>query len=155
MKTLLPPDWTIPLPSSTCHKPCFSCIFTSFAAFHIWATPCPSWNEGPKTENSTQGIILSEQSTEGQSFLVPANHTISDAGLATISLLGHLSPLLLHVQSVVKQHPQALFCWATFQPVFPKPILLYKIVVTQATWLFALLLFRPASNKGWTNHLLT
>ena len=48
-------------------------------------------------------------------FFIPADHTISDAVLATISLLGHLSTLLVHVQSVVKQHPSDLaLCLVTF-----------------------------------------
>ncbi|KAJ7413562.1 hypothetical protein BTVI_42994 [Pitangus sulphuratus] len=45
--------------------------------------------------------------------------------------LGHLGTLLAHGQPVVDQHPQVLFCKATFQALCPKTVVLQKVVVTQ------------------------
>ncbi|KAK4811651.1 hypothetical protein QYF61_022744 [Mycteria americana] len=54
-------------------------------------------------------------------FPAPAGHTISDTSQDAICLLGHLGTLLAHIQLVVDQHPQVLFCRAAFQPLFPMP----------------------------------
>ena len=48
-----------------------------------------------------------------------------------VGLLGHLGTLLAHVQLAVNQHPWVLFHWAAFQPLFPKPVALHEVVVTQ------------------------
>lgn len=64
-------------------------------------------------------------------FHGPAGRTISDAGQDAIGLLGHLSTLLARVQPAVNQHLQVLFCWATFQPLFPRPIRLHGVVTSQ------------------------
>ncbi|KAK4822320.1 hypothetical protein QYF61_013019 [Mycteria americana] len=57
----------------------------------------------------------------------PTQHSSQDA----IGLLGHLSTLLAHIQVAVDQHPQVLLCWAAFQPLFPKPVALHGVAVTQ------------------------
>jgi len=49
-----------------------------------------------------------------------------------VGLLGHLGTLLAHVQPDVDQHPQVLFLWAAFQSLFPKPVALHGVVMTQA-----------------------
>ncbi|KAK4816311.1 hypothetical protein QYF61_014995 [Mycteria americana] len=64
-------------------------------------------------------------------FPSPAGHTISDTSQDAIGFLGHLGTLLAHVQPAVSQHPQALLCRAAFQPLFPKPVELHGVVVTQ------------------------
>ncbi|KAK4809986.1 hypothetical protein QYF61_004438 [Mycteria americana] len=64
-------------------------------------------------------------------FPSPAGHTIFGTSQDAVDLLGHLSTLLAHVQPAVNQHPQVLFCWAAFQPLFPKPVALHGVVVTQ------------------------
>ncbi|KAK4827055.1 hypothetical protein QYF61_013696 [Mycteria americana] len=64
-------------------------------------------------------------------FPSPAGHTIADTSQDAISFLGHLGTLLAHVQPAVSQHPQVLFCQAAFQPLFPKPVALRGVVVTQ------------------------
>ncbi|KAK4818798.1 hypothetical protein QYF61_019519 [Mycteria americana] len=48
-----------------------------------------------------------------------------------IGFLGHLGTLLAHSQVAINQHPQVLFCRAAFQPLFPKPVALHGVVVTQ------------------------
>ncbi|KAK4814181.1 hypothetical protein QYF61_011904 [Mycteria americana] len=48
-----------------------------------------------------------------------------------VGLLGHLGTLLAHIQLAIDQHPQVLFRWAAFQPLFPKPVALHGVVVTQ------------------------
>ncbi|GAB0187966.1 hypothetical protein GRJ2_001261900 [Grus japonensis] len=63
-------------------------------------------------------------------FPGPAGHTVSDTSQDALGLLGHLGTLLAHVQPAVNHHPQVLFCWAAFQPLFPKPVALYGVVVT-------------------------
>ena len=45
--------------------------------------------------------------------------------------LGHLGTLPAQVQLAVNQHPQVLFHQAVFQPLFPKPVALHEVVVTQ------------------------
>ncbi|KAK4828708.1 hypothetical protein QYF61_000546 [Mycteria americana] len=56
-------------------------------------------------------------------FPSPAGHAISDTGQDAIGFLGHLGTLLHHIQPAINQHSQVLFCWAAFQPLFPKPSL--------------------------------
>ncbi|KAK4818053.1 LOW QUALITY PROTEIN: hypothetical protein QYF61_004580 [Mycteria americana] len=64
-------------------------------------------------------------------FPSPAGHTISERSQDAIGFLVHLGTLLAHIQLAVDQHPQVLFCWAAFQPLFPKPVALHGVVVTQ------------------------
>ncbi|PKU37700.1 hypothetical protein llap_11996 [Limosa lapponica baueri] len=61
----------------------------------------------------------------------PAGHTISDTNQHAIGLLGHLGTLLARIKLTVDQHPQVLFHRAAFQPLFPKPVALHGVVVTQ------------------------
>jgi len=62
----------------------------------------------------------------------PGDHTIPDTSQDAVGLLGHLGTLLAHVQPAVDQHAQVLFLWAAFQLLFPKPVALHGVVVTQA-----------------------
>ncbi|KAK4832812.1 hypothetical protein QYF61_025680 [Mycteria americana] len=64
-------------------------------------------------------------------FPTPAGHTIPDTSQDAIGFLGHLGTLLAHIQPAVDQHPQVLFHQAAFQPLFPKPVALHGVVVTQ------------------------
>ncbi|KAK4815596.1 hypothetical protein QYF61_004811 [Mycteria americana] len=64
-------------------------------------------------------------------FPSPAGHTVSDTSQDAIGLLGHLGTLLTHIQAAGNQHPEVLFCWAAFQPLFPKPVALHGVAVTQ------------------------
>ncbi|KAK4813572.1 hypothetical protein QYF61_010497 [Mycteria americana] len=64
-------------------------------------------------------------------FPSPAGHTISDTSQDAIGLLGHLGTLPAHIQPAIDQHSQVLFCWAVFQPLFPKPVALHGVVVAQ------------------------
>ncbi|KAK4828751.1 hypothetical protein QYF61_000742 [Mycteria americana] len=61
-------------------------------------------------------------------FPTPAGHTIPDTSQDAIGLLGHPGTLPAHIQVAVDQHPQVLFCWAAFQPLFPKPAALHGLV---------------------------
>ncbi|PKU46365.1 integral membrane protein dgcr2 idd [Limosa lapponica baueri] len=53
------------------------------------------------------------------------------AGQDAVGLLGHLGTLLAHIQVAVDQHPQILFHQASLQPLFPKPVALHGVLVTQ------------------------
>ncbi|KAK4817645.1 hypothetical protein QYF61_023235 [Mycteria americana] len=64
-------------------------------------------------------------------FPSPAGHAIFDTSQDAIGFLGHLGTLLAHIQPVVNQHPQVLFCLAAFQPLFPKPVALHGVAVAQ------------------------
>ncbi|KAK4817221.1 hypothetical protein QYF61_003745 [Mycteria americana] len=64
-------------------------------------------------------------------FPSPAGHTISDTSQDAIGFLGHLGTLLAHIQAAVNQYSQALFRRAAFQPLFPKPVALHGVIVTQ------------------------
>ncbi|KAK4818195.1 hypothetical protein QYF61_008579 [Mycteria americana] len=64
-------------------------------------------------------------------FPSPAGHTVPDTSQDAIGLLDHLGTLLAHIQPAIDQHSQALLCWSAFQPLFPKPIALHGVVVTQ------------------------
>ncbi|KAK4824816.1 hypothetical protein QYF61_019666 [Mycteria americana] len=64
-------------------------------------------------------------------FPSPAGHAIPDTSQDAVGFLGHLGTLLAHIQSGIDQHPQVLFHWAAFQPLFPKPVALHGVVVTQ------------------------
>lgn len=46
-------------------------------------------------------------------------------------LLSHLGTLLAHIQPAANIHTQLLFCWAAFQPLYPQPVGLPGVVVTQ------------------------
>ncbi|KAK4830788.1 hypothetical protein QYF61_013621 [Mycteria americana] len=90
-----------------------------------------SRSEGPKTEHSIRGAASPVPNTGHDHFPSPAGHTISDTSQDAIGFRGHLGTLLAHVQPAVKQHPQVLFHQAAFQPLFPKPVALHGVVVTQ------------------------
>ncbi|KAK4808474.1 hypothetical protein QYF61_005791 [Mycteria americana] len=71
-------------------------------------------------------------------FPSPAGPAIPDTSQDAIGFLGHLGTLpavnqhpQTAVQPAVNQHPQVLFCQAAFQPLFPKPVTLHGVVVTQ------------------------
>ncbi|KAK4827067.1 hypothetical protein QYF61_013708 [Mycteria americana] len=64
-------------------------------------------------------------------FPSPAGHAIFDTSQDAIGFLSCLGTLLAHIQAAVNQHPQVLFRWAAFQPLFPKPVALHGVVVTQ------------------------
>ncbi|KAK4821026.1 hypothetical protein QYF61_012112 [Mycteria americana] len=64
-------------------------------------------------------------------FPTPAGHTTPDTSQDAIGFLGHLGTLLAHIQLAVDQHPQVLFHRAAFQPLFPKPVALHGVAVTQ------------------------
>ncbi|KAK4827220.1 hypothetical protein QYF61_015248 [Mycteria americana] len=53
-------------------------------------------------------------------FPSPAGHAISDTSQDALGFLGHLGTLLAHIQAA-----------AAFQPLFPKPVALHGVVVTQ------------------------
>ncbi|KAK4816338.1 hypothetical protein QYF61_015652 [Mycteria americana] len=74
-------------------------------------------------------------------FPSPAGCAIFDTSQDAIGFLGHLGTLLAHIQAAVNQHPQVLFHWAAFQPLFPKPVVLHGVVVAQGT--FHLVPLRP------------
>ncbi|KAK4810335.1 hypothetical protein QYF61_019138 [Mycteria americana] len=61
----------------------------------------------------------------------PAGHAIFDTSQDAIGFLGHLGTLLAHIQAAANQHSQVLFCQAAFQPLFPKPVALHGVAVTQ------------------------
>ncbi|KAK4812179.1 hypothetical protein QYF61_009071 [Mycteria americana] len=65
-------------------------------------------------------------------FPTPAGHTIPGTSQDAVGFLGYLSTLPAHVQLAVNQHPQVLFHRAAFQPLFPKPVVLHGVVVTEA-----------------------
>ncbi|KAK4814498.1 hypothetical protein QYF61_020860 [Mycteria americana] len=64
-------------------------------------------------------------------FPSPAGHAIFDTSQDAIGFLGRLGTLLAHIQLAVNQHPQVLFRQAAFQPLFPKPVALHGVAVTQ------------------------
>ncbi|KAK4816040.1 hypothetical protein QYF61_011048 [Mycteria americana] len=64
-------------------------------------------------------------------FPTPAGHAIFDTSQDAIGFLGHLGTLLAHIQAAVNQHAQVLLCLAAFQPLFPKPVALHGVAVTQ------------------------
>ncbi|KAK4821747.1 hypothetical protein QYF61_000808, partial [Mycteria americana] len=94
---------------------------------HAPAPQCLSGSGGPKTEHS----IRDAASPGDDQFPTPADYTISDTSQDAIGFLGHLGTLLAHIQEAVSQHPQVLFCWAAFQPLFPKPVVLHGVAVAQ------------------------
>ncbi|KAK4824165.1 hypothetical protein QYF61_011292, partial [Mycteria americana] len=83
------------------------------------APQCLSCSEGPKTEH------------RDDHFPTPAGHTIPDTSQDAVGLLGHLGTLLAHIQLAIDQYLQVLFHQAAFQPLFPKPVALHGVVVTQ------------------------
>lgn len=57
-------------------------------------------------------------------FPSSAGHTISNASQVASDLLGHLGTPLVHVQPSVDQYLQFLFCYAAFQALCSRTILL-------------------------------
>ncbi|KAK4806225.1 LOW QUALITY PROTEIN: hypothetical protein QYF61_013369 [Mycteria americana] len=82
-------------------------------------------------------------------FPTPAGHAISDTSQDAIGLLGHLGTLLAHIQAAVNQHAQVLLCQAAFQPLFPKPVVLHRVVVTRVQDLALSLVESLAPAKDW------
>ena len=62
-------------------------------------------------------------------FPSSASHTVSDTGQVAL-VLGHLGTLLMWVQPAVDQYTHVLFSWATFHPLFPKPMPLHEVIMT-------------------------
>ncbi|KAJ7397479.1 hypothetical protein BTVI_135369 [Pitangus sulphuratus] len=60
-----------------------------------------------------------------------ACHTIADTSQDVSGLLGCLDTLMSRVQLALNQHHQVLFFQATFQSLFPQPVALHGVVVTQ------------------------
>ncbi|KAK4827707.1 LOW QUALITY PROTEIN: hypothetical protein QYF61_020985 [Mycteria americana] len=107
----------------------FSRPFTSFVAL-LWTRSSTSMRR-PKL-NTVFEVQPYQCRVRGHNhFPTPAGHTIPDTSQDAINLLGHLGTLLAHIQAAVDQHPQVLFCQAAFQPLFPKPVALHGVVVTQ------------------------
>ncbi|KAK4816126.1 LOW QUALITY PROTEIN: hypothetical protein QYF61_011362 [Mycteria americana] len=114
-------------PSALCSRP-----FPSSVAL-LWtrSSPLMSLFEGPNTEHSIRGAASPVPSTGDDHCPTPAGHAIPDTSQDAIGFLGHLGTLLAHIHLAVNQHPQVLFRWAAFQPLFPKPVVLHGVVVTQ------------------------
>ncbi|KAK4829274.1 hypothetical protein QYF61_002666 [Mycteria americana] len=86
---------------------------------------------GPKL-NTVFKVWLHQCRVQGHDhFPSPAGHAIFDTSQDAVGLLGYLGTLLAHIQAAVNQHCQVLFCRAAFQPLFPKPVALYGVAVTQ------------------------
>lgn len=112
-------------------------VFASFSASYLFSISYSfSCNEGPKTEHST-GIEASPVLRTGQwllcfwHFWCVSYHTVSHTSQDAICLLDQLGNTLAHVELAADQHPQGLFHWATFQPLFPHPVVLQGVVATQ------------------------
>ncbi|PKU38344.1 hypothetical protein llap_11351 [Limosa lapponica baueri] len=95
---------------------------------HAPAPQCPSSSEGRKLNTVLKVQPHQCQAREDDHFPSPAGHTVSDTSQDAV---GHLGTLLAHIQVAVDQQPQVLFCWAAFQPLFPQPVALHGVVVTQ------------------------
>ncbi|KAK4832221.1 LOW QUALITY PROTEIN: hypothetical protein QYF61_021068 [Mycteria americana] len=104
--------------------------------------PCPSLDTlqhlsvfpGVRVPKLNTGFEMRPHQCQAQGdnhFSSPAGHAIPDTSQDAIGLLSHLGTLPAHVQAAVDQHPQVLFHWAAFQPLFPKPAALHGVVVTQ------------------------
>jgi len=78
----------------------------------------------------------------------PAGHTIPDTSQDVIGLLGHLGTLLAHVQPAIDQHPKVFFPQAAFQQLFPKPVALHGVFVTQGQDPELVLVELPTVNLG-------
>jgi len=85
---------------------------------------------------------------QGQDHLpTAAGHTIPDTSQDAAGLLGHLGTLLAHVHPAVNQHPKVLFLWTAFQPLFPEPVALHGVVVTEVQDLALLVSFLTAVDE--------
>ncbi|KAK4820465.1 LOW QUALITY PROTEIN: hypothetical protein QYF61_027747 [Mycteria americana] len=86
---------------------------------------------GPKPKTAFEVRPHQCQVQGDHRFPTPAGHTIFDTSQDAIGFFGHLGTLPAHIQLAVDQHPQVLFHQAAFQPLFPKPVALHGVVVTQ------------------------
>ncbi|KAK4824371.1 hypothetical protein QYF61_014031 [Mycteria americana] len=86
---------------------------------------------GPKLNTVFEGQPHQCRVQGDNHFPSPAGHAIFDTSQDAIGFLGHLGTLLAHIQPAVNQHPQVLLCQAAFQPLFPKPVALHGVFVTQ------------------------
>ncbi|KAK4806839.1 hypothetical protein QYF61_005635 [Mycteria americana] len=100
-------------------------------SLHTLLYPSKQHVRGPKL-NTVFEVRPHQGRVQGHDhFPSPAGHAISDTSQDAIGLLGHLGTLLAHIQAAVNQHAQVLFCQAAFQPLFPKPVALHGVIVTQ------------------------
>ncbi|KAK4832719.1 LOW QUALITY PROTEIN: hypothetical protein QYF61_025208, partial [Mycteria americana] len=87
---------------------------------------------GPKLNTGFEATFEASFTIQGHDhFPSPAGHAMSDTSQDAIGLLGRLGTLLAHIQAAVDQHSQVLFLQAAFQPLFPKPVALHGVAVTQ------------------------
>lgn len=85
------------------------------------------------TQNCAQHLKCSLISAKYRGTVIyPVGHMVSEASWDAINQLGHLGTELAQLQPTVDQHPQGLFLWAPFQLLYPKPIWLHVMAVTQA-----------------------
>ncbi|KAK4823942.1 hypothetical protein QYF61_008328 [Mycteria americana] len=90
------------------------------------------WNRLPREVVDALSLeVFKARLDEALSKLIPAGHAISETSQGAIGFLGHLGTLLAHIQPAVNQHSQDFFHQAAFQPLFPKPVALHGVVVTQ------------------------
>ncbi|KAK4832409.1 hypothetical protein QYF61_022544, partial [Mycteria americana] len=79
----------------------------------------------------TSFVALLWTRSRTSTFLVVRGPKLNTVFEDAIGFLGHLGTLRAHIQVALDQHSQVLFRWAAFQPLFPKPPVLHRVVVTQ------------------------
>ena len=103
---------------------------------------------GPKLNTILQ-VQTYQCRVQGHDHLpAPAGHAILGTSQDAVGLLGHLGTLLAHVQPAVNQYPKVLFRQAAFQPLFPKPVALHGVFVTQGQDPELVLVELPTVNLG-------
>lgn len=123
-----------------------------FSSHFISLSNSTSCSEGPWTEPSTQGADSAVRHTRAESLPQSCYHTTSDVGQDTVGLFGHLGTLVVLIQLAANQHSQVQFCWASFQPLFPRRVLLNGVFMTKvqnqilSCWYF--------TNFRYNNHWL-
>lgn len=93
------------------------------------STQYPPCSEGPKTKQRTWEGVLTVSSITMQSF--PAGYIIPDAGQDALAFLAKSAHCWIMFSQLADQIAQVIFYQTTFNPLSSKPILLYKVVMTQ------------------------
>ncbi|KAK4832219.1 LOW QUALITY PROTEIN: hypothetical protein QYF61_021066 [Mycteria americana] len=119
-----------PSPLSRSSSDLCSRAFPSFGAL-LWTRSSTSVSfllvRGPKLNTGFQ--VRPHPGTTTSLVLLAT--LFPDTSQDAVGHLGYLGTLLAHVQPVVNQGSQVLFYQAAFQPLFPKPVALHGVAVTQ------------------------
>ncbi|KAK4819103.1 hypothetical protein QYF61_025362 [Mycteria americana] len=118
----------------------------SFRNGSVYSAATQKYGDNPLAKGPDTFALFRVEGTITSLVLLATLFLIQDQD--AVGFLGHLGTLPAHIQLAVNQHPQVLFRQAAFQPLFPKPVALHGVVVTQVQDLALGLVERHTTGLG-------